>query len=342
MSDLRKHTISEDNVARTIYGKITDQHGQPVKGLKVEAWDSDWPDDDDRMGLTYTNSDGDYRFSYRGGHWDTAPHNITTWRPDIYVTVSIKNRAGRWTKLNQSKIYKNHKLKKDLRVDLQVQIAQTIQKRTSFVVSKHGFKFPNSFVVRDLFGISGRWHMGFCGGMSAGALHRFNHGCEVPSQTTTPLDGDPLFEELMQRQLDSLPVGVIAKILEWQNAPDLPHLHTAESLRHRQKAEWRKLQEKLDNGTPAVLVLIREEGIFGDLTKNHQVLAIGYEYNPSSRDLTVEVYDPNDTAGSSFLYLCLGGGRLAARQEESDGTRVRLRAFFVNPAGTDASKKHYG
>ena len=138
--------------------------------------------------------------------------------------------------------------------------------------------------------------------------------------------------------MDTLPVSMITEIYNWQRSPDLPHAHTPHSIRFRQKAQWKTLKEFIDKGKPTVLVLIREEGYVADITKNHQVLAFGYEYNPTTRDLTVEVYDPNDKNGSNFLHLCLGGGRLRAHQINSAGARINFRGFLVNWAGVAAAK----
>ena len=329
-------------MSRTIHGRVTDQSGHPVKNIKIEAWDYDWPDDDDRMGVVYTDAKGKYELHYRGGHWDPAPHRITTWRPDIYVTANMKNNNGNWMRVAKSRVYKNHKLRKDLKIDLKIKIEPTLKKRLGFRVSKYGIKFRNSFTIKNLIpGIDGEWHMGLCGGMSAGALHRFNHKCVVPTQTTTPQSGHPLFNELWQRQVDTLSLGVIAKIYNWMRSPDLPHRHTPHSIRYRQKAEWPILRDYIDKGKPAILCLIREEGYLADITKNHQVLAFGYEYSPTTRDLKVEVYDPNDKNGSNFLILSLSGGRLGAHQINSHGSRINFRGFFELNTTAEASKKHY-
>ena len=329
-------------MARTVHGKIADKQGKPAKGLKVEAWDDDWPGSDQRMGWATTDAKGWYELQYCGGHWDPAPHSITTWRPDIYITVSISNRAGRWVTLAKSRVYKNHKLRKDKRIDLKVDLRASVRGRTTFSVARHGFRFANSFVVSDIVpGIDGPFQMGFCGGMSAGALHRFQHGCARPATTSTPQENSPLYKELLERQIATLPVGVVTKIYDWQRSPDQPHVHTPHSIRYRQKSEWGELKKEIDQKRPAILVLIRAEGYFADITRNHQVLAFGYEYNPTTRDLKVEVYDPNDRNGTNYLYLCLGGGRLKAQQIDSSGKAINFRGFFVNSAGPDAARKHY-
>jgi hypothetical protein len=323
-----------------VYGKITDKRDKGLSGIKVEVWDEDWPDADDRIGVTYTNSRGEYSLPYPRGGWDTRVGGVS-FRPDVYIVASMKNSAGRWVEKRKSRVYNNVKLRLGKKIDLKIDIADVQTKRTTFKVKKDGFKFGNSFVLNDVFGFEGRFEMGFCGGMSAGALHRFKTRCVIPSTTTIPTEGASLFKELFQRQLDSIPPGMITTIYDWQRSPDLPHTHTPHSIRYRQKAEWSKLKALLDKGEPTVLVLIRSEGYLADISKNHQVLALGYEFDPNTRDLTVEVYDPNDPEGSGYLYLCLGGGRLRARQKYSNGGVQNFRGFLVNWAGDNAAKSHH-
>lgn len=329
-------------MARMIHGRIADQDGRPIGNAKIEAWDSDWPDEDDRMGVVYTEADGSYELQYGGGHWDPAPHNITTWRPDIYVTASLQNNNGEWVKSAKSKIYEDHKLAQDLKIDLTIPISQVIAKRTMFQISQFAFQFANSFSIKGLIpAVPGNWRMGLCGGMSAAALHRFNHKCAVPTDTTTPQTGSSLYNELLERQVATLASGVLAKIYDWMRSPDLPHVHTPESIRHRQKVEWPVLQSYINQGKPAILCLIRAEGYIADISNNHQVLAIGYEYASTTRDLKVEIYDPNDKGGSNYLVLSLSGGRLGAHQIDSAGSRINFRGFFVLNTTEEAAKKHY-
>jgi hypothetical protein len=321
------------------YGKITDQNNKGLNGFKVELWDDDYPDADDRMGVTYTDANGNYKFRYPGG-WDPRIPGSTSFRPDIYITVSIKNSMGRWCQLKKSRTYKNHKLRKDKKIDLKITIAPKQKKRVPFDISKFAFKFPNAFNISDIDpNFPGNVDMGLCGGMSAGALHRFKHRCPVPTQTTTPHSG-PLFDELFKRQLITLSDGQVAIIWDWQRSPDLPHPHTPHSIRYRQKGQWQLLKSYIDKGKPAILCLIRMEGYMAKIWKNHQVVAIGYEYEPTPRNLKVEIYDPNDKNGSNFLHLCLSGGRLGAHQINSAGDRINFRGFFVMATTDKASKEH--
>ena len=90
----------------------------------------------------------------------------------------------------------------------------------------------------------------------------------------------------------------------------------------------------IDEDQPMVLVLIREEGPHANPTRNHQVLAFGYEWEPSSRDLRLTIYDPNLGGATSVISMCLGTENIRA-QDPSSGRR--LRGFFVNPNTSAAS-----
>ena len=57
------------------------------------------PSNDDLMGAAFTDANGHYAISYRGGDWDTALPGLTSWRPDIYVTVEVPNNSGGYTRV---------------------------------------------------------------------------------------------------------------------------------------------------------------------------------------------------------------------------------------------------
>lgn len=324
-------------MARIIFGKVTNQNGTPMQGLRVQAWDDDWPDANDFMGEAITDGNGDYSINYEGGHWDPGIHQITTWRPDIFVAVQARTASGEWAHLAKSRTYENHKLRDDLRIDMGVTYYPVEKKMTSFVPSQHSFKFQNSFTLQpSIFGLDlGSWDMGFCGGMSAGAIYRFNTGQSVPNDTVPPSQGTPLFDELLNRQIRSMPPSVIETIYDWQSAPDEGHWNRKHSVGFRTKGQWPKLKEALDAGRPTQIVLIRVEGYSANISKNHQVVAIGYEWNPTTKDLTIFDYDPNDPGTINTLTMNFGlpNSRLNAK----DSTGKRLRGFFVNTAGPSAA-----
>jgi hypothetical protein len=324
-------------MANKIYGTITDESGSPLNNLRVTAWDDDWPDGDDLLGEALTNPKGQFELAYTDAYWDPKVEGLDSWRPDIYIVVEIRNKSRRWIRLGKSQTYKDHDLKQDLQINLQVNIGNPVQKLIPFDPKQHGFHFANFFILKpELFGLElGEWLMGFCGGMCAGALHRFLKNENAPQDTQTPADGTPLFEELFQRQFKSTPPELFLTLYDWQSAPSVGSIWRKQSLANRAKGEWSKLKRELDAGQPAILILIRANGYFDNPTKNHQVLAIGYEFNPATKDLVIFTYDPNkkDTVSTLSMSLGLPEGSLYLKDSNDKTTR----GFLVNPNGVTAS-----
>jgi protocatechuate 3,4-dioxygenase beta subunit len=99
----------------TVKGTITyETDGTPVEGALVEAWDADIGYDD-YMGDDKTNSNGYYEINYADGHWDPAPHRITTWRPDIYIKVDLDGNF-----VEKSSTKSNHPHRNDLTKNLAI------------------------------------------------------------------------------------------------------------------------------------------------------------------------------------------------------------------------------
>lgn len=326
-------------MAGMITGRIVDgfSGGLPVTGMRVSAWDEDWPDGDDFMGRDITDQDGSYRITYPAGLWDAQVPGLPSWRPDIYITVEIKNTQDQWVQLGKSQVYKDCDLSQDLCIDLEVQIEPVIQRTTNFSPAEHGFHFINSFTVKpQILNLDiEQKGMGFCGGMCAGALYRFLRNIPVPPDRISPQQGTALFDDLQDRQIRSMYPSVLTKMFRFQGAPDLADLLRKESIGQLSKREWPILKSALDNGMPTILVLIRSKGVFDNPTKNHQVLAIAYSFNPATRDLIIETYDPNkpDLAQTLSMNLGLPDGKLYIRDSAHRGTR----GFYASPVSTEIS-----
>ena len=328
-------------MSRKIYGTIIDKNiGKGVKGLRVEAWDDDYPDGDDFMGAATTDASGHYRIPYSEGHWDSSvSHRVTIWRPDIYIRVFTRNAAGQWVELGKSGVHSNHRLGDDLQIDLDVEVQEPIARKTTFKQDEHGFHFINFFTVRpDILGVDlGSWNMGLCGGMCAAALNHFKENKPTPPDSSPPVQGTTLYNELLNRQIRTLlsPNNIVDEIYDWQSAPDEGHWYRKHSIGWRTKREWWELKNNLDDNKPTILVLILVEGYFANLTYNHQVLATGYDYHPSTRDLKIQVYDPNhpDTTHTLSMNIGLPNNQLKAR----DSSGKRIRGFFINPNGDAAN-----
>ncbi len=111
------------------------------------------------------------------------------------------------------------------------------------------------------------------------------------------------------------------QILAWQVSPDEPHWHTPHSMGHRTRREWPTLKSMIDASKPAILVLIREEGAAANPTNNHQVLAFGYDHDPSTGDLWVTIYDPNLFGATSRISMCLGTDDIHGSDPSSRGSK---------------------
>jgi len=292
-----------------IYGYISDvsSGGVAFVNLRVQVWDRDWPDSDDFMGQAFTSLDGRFEVRFQADVWNESQGIFDRGRPDIYITVENTNQAGKWVRLAESEVFKNHDLRQDLKIDLEVDLGEPVSRLTDFQPDRDGFHFINSFFVKpDILGIDlGEWNMGFCGGMCAGALYRFLEGLDIPDDEVAPADGSDLHEELGRRQVKAMSLKMLPRMFEWQGAPEIATSIQKKSIGERTREEWPSLKAALDELKPTILVLIRSSGLLGNPTDNHQVLAIGYEFNPKTLDLV-------DTASQ------------------------KTRGFFVNPVGESA------
>ncbi len=95
------------------------------------------------------------------------------------------------------------------------------------------------------------------------------------------------------------------------------------------KEEWQHVKDLIDRGMPVVIGLVRE-GPTSDPTRaanNHQVLAIGYRFNPGTGDVEVLVYDPNHPHALPRIRFNLGLPDSQINASQSTGERVR--GFFT-------------
>ena len=132
---------------RRIYGKVRDQNhgGTPIEGLKIRAWDEDLFDGDDFMGDGITGPDGNFQIKYSDTFWDSSVPGLSTHLPDIYITVEIRNKSGKWVRIEKSPVFHNHDLREDLRIDFDVDVQPFITRMTRFDPVKNAFKFRNGF-----------------------------------------------------------------------------------------------------------------------------------------------------------------------------------------------------
>ncbi len=198
---------------------------------------------------------------------------------------------------------------------------------TGFSAQKYGYRFPNYFELSLEFDLPliGKIDLedlvyGLCGGMCYSALDYFYAGLTTPQQRTIPQPDSSLHNYLWKRQLDSLRPTVLVKIMEWMVRGD------ADIAQLTAGREFLKLRRRLEKGQPAVLLLIRAGGL-ANPTRNHQVVAAGYELDDLTRRAAIHLYDPNYPGETPEITFSLANPAQGIDIHES--TNDPLRGFFV-------------
>ena len=206
----------------------------------------------------------------------------------------------------------------------------------SFAPETNGFRFANAFPDAPVMTIPipgwgvvpvGDASNGLCGGMVFAARDFFESRQTLPLDSNPPAPGSPLFGMIVRRLIDSFDLheGPL-RYFQWMNLPDEDSWIGA-GLATRTRAEAVKLRREIDRGHLACLGLIRSRSHDpGDLGKNHQVLAYGYEVDASNR-LTLHLYDPNHPEGDTSLAIDLTSG---APLQFEYSTKEPTRGFFVS------------
>lgn len=224
----------------------------------------------------------------------------------------------------------------------------------SFLPSRHGFAFVNSFTGDPLpemlqetaiarlarqqgaaAGLDVPTRFGLCGGMSAAAADFFRAGRSVPGDKMPPREGDRLYAYLKQRNLDSLGAGLMAiRFIEWMN---LPESADGDCTRARTAEEMNTIDAILKRHGLAPIGLVYVDSKTGTPWENHQVLA--YRMERGETNAVVHIYDPNfprdDNARLEIQLTTDDAGRaLAAVVQKTTrwGTNSRhVRGVFAMP-----------
>ena len=201
--------------------------------------------------------------------------------------------------------------------------------QTPFSVEQDGFRFVNffqfDFPIKYKLPFVGNLDLndvvfGLCGGMCAGALDFFYSSVSVPNYDRPDVIDKKLFTFLCQRQLDSLTIPVLLKIIEWMMVED------EDITRRMLRSEIPRLRRKLDGGVPAILCLIRVKGL-NNPTSNHQVLATGYELSADGKQMQIFLYDPNHPGRETNITVGLTSKGFTLGQSSGEA----LRGFFLLP-----------
>ena len=221
-----------------------------------------------------------------------------------------------------------------------------------FTPSRSGLRFANAFPPGPLWRLRlGRWVRvgigdvanGLCGGMTFVAADRHRAGLEPPPDTVAPAGGSELHDRILRRQVDSFAGGRLPLRFYSLASPLRPARETAwaralarlgvdlHSRTHVMVArEWPRIQRDLDAGRPVPLGLVRVISANPlALTRNHQVLAWGYDLVDGL--LTLRIYDPNwpgDDEVTLSLDVSDPGSDAAPAWSRPDGP---VLAFFRAP-----------
>lgn len=202
---------------------------------------------------------------------------------------------------------------------------------TNFNPQVNGFKFINYFQLPKSISLDLPFiHLssislpnlvyGLCGGMCYSALDYYYAGKTILADTAIPTNGSSLYEYLLSRQLNSLDHGTIAKVMVWMLTDD-------DNLGSKiAQSEIPVLRASLDAGKPAVLVLIRVSGL-NDPSHNHQVTAVGYDFDPDTNAMMIYLYDPNHPEEEPTISLNLANPANGVNLSQSTGEP--LHGFFV-------------
>lgn len=192
--------------------------------------------------------------------------------------------------------------------------------KTNFNPLSHGFYFPNRFEFKGLSKvikmIKSSFIYGMCGGMVFSAMDYYFDQIKLPNYKTVEELPLSYTKYLWKRQTQSVSISVLLKIIQFAT------LSVSKSMQKTIQVELPKIMERLHDGLPAPIVIIRSS-LFQNPTHNHQVLVTGYVDNGSSLDL--EIYDPNHPKINPMLSIYLLPEYLITQS-----TGEPIRGLFLN------------
>lgn len=170
--------------------------------------------------------------------------------------------------------------------------------KTDYTPQKHGFHFANNFINKIInTGFGKIESRGRCGGMAYASLDYFFAGLPAPAHEEKdfpngkyPPDGSLLSDYIYERTINSLFTVHSFKFFDWTLQKDNEN-SIRKSVNYKTKnEELPKLIKSIDEGRPLVLGLIGARKA-SEITKNHQVVAYGYEGDMDN--IKIYVYDSN-------------------------------------------------
>lgn len=222
--------------------------------------------------------------------------------------------------------------------------APAVTTKPVFVPSLHGFGFVNSFRgsplppnlrgLKSVLGSQVPERFGLCGGMCVAAADFFHAAVPIPSDSTPPAEGDPLYQYLYQRQLDTFGgVSLPLRVLQLMAAPDAGR----DGLQALTAAEVPRIREKLadENLVPICIILGKADG----RTKpwdNHQILVYA-DATTDDASPVLRVYDPNYPKDdlATLTFEATDDGLLTVLTAHRVGrpapTVIKVRGLFATP-----------
>ena len=218
-----------------------------------------------------------------------------------------------------------------------------------FTPSVNGLHFTNSFPQEPDLSVElpgggslaiGDASNGLCGGMVFTVRDVFQTPGTAPvPDTAQPAPGTALFRYIVDRLIASFDVPGLGflKYYDWMILPDgdsgWPPLISRRGVAWKTiEEEWlARIRPELDAGRLCCLGLVTVASVNpGDLGKNHQVLAYGYQLD-AAQDLQLLIYDPNTEparADDVRITLNLSDPERATRIDHNVGIAGPIRGFF--------------
>ncbi|MBN1233437.1 MAG: hypothetical protein JXA60_08810 [Candidatus Coatesbacteria bacterium] len=190
---------------------------------------------------------------------------------------------------------------------------------SSFKPSSNGWKFANDFQFS--IPILKPFHSGFCGGMCWLALKIFHEKRNIPDISSTPIEGEDLFNELFRMQIKSV-IKIVHKVYFWQ-------ISSYNKLDRKTLLEVKLLKNYLEKEEPVTLCLIKTNKFFGNITRNHQVIAYAMRQEEKSDNNTeIFIYDPNYPCRDDICINIVKTEKGLFIKDMNKGERIT--GFFIN------------
>lgn len=188
---------------------------------------------------------------------------------------------------------------------LVLRLSGSLTEFTAFVPSQHGFPYANHWPPAPLLNVDlgfaqipiGSADAGLCGGMVYTALDYFLDSKPVPPAQPVAVPGDPGYDRIVQRLVDSFDLPSLPLYLYSLQNPLYPESDVSGSPWDglsvvMARRAWPEIRRSIDAGVPCPICLLRVRDANPlQLGHNHQVLVWGYGVDGTL--VTLFVYDPN-------------------------------------------------